>query len=76
MPDSERSTEERNQRLSDLRARVEEWAGKEIARLDYEKEFLSSVLTGRAPQGQLEGHIRTFTSNLVQDEIDEFLVTE
>lgn len=71
MPD----TEARNQRLSTLRERTEEWADREIERLEYEKEFLDSVLSGRSPNGQLQQHIRTFTSSLVQDAVSEFLTS-
>lgn len=71
MPD----TDERNERLATLRSRTEEWADREIERLEYEKEFLESVLSGRSPNGQLQQHIRSFTSSLVQDEIDEFLTS-
>ena len=66
----------RNDRLNTLRARTEEWANREIDRLEDEKAFLESVLSGRSPRGQLEDHLRTFTSELVQNEIDEFLVNE
>lgn len=69
----EQETEERNERLSTLRSRTEEWADKEIDRLEYEKEYLESVLSGRAPTGQLEDHIKNFVSSLVGDEIDGFL---
>jgi hypothetical protein len=72
----DQATQERNERLTTLRARTEEWADREIERLEYEKEYLESVLSGRVPGGQLEQHIRTFTSSLVQDEIDGFLETE
>lgn len=67
------ATQERNERLQLLRDRTEQWADDEIARLDYEKAYLENVLQGRAPRGTLEGHIREFTSTLVQDEIDSFL---
>lgn len=67
------ATSERNERLQLLRDRTEEWADKEIARLEYEKAYLENVLQGRAPAGQLEDHIKSFTSTLVQDEIDGFL---
>ena len=67
--------EARNERLATLRSRTEEWADAEIERLEYEKEFLDGVLSGRAPNGQLQQHIRSFTSSLVQDEIDEFLTS-
>lgn len=70
------TTEERNERLSNLRALTEEWADGEIERLEYEKEFLEGVLEGRAPNGQLQQHIRSFTSSLAQDEIDEFLASD
>lgn len=72
----DQATQARNERLQLLRDRTEEWADREIERLEYEKEYLDNVLSGRAPSGQLEDHIRTFTSSLVQDEIDEFLEAE
>lgn len=70
------AAEERNQRLNELRSVTEDWADRELERLQYEKEFLESVLKGRSPNGQLQQHIRSFTSSLVQDEIDGFLVVE
>ena len=72
---ADQTTEARNERLATLRARTEEWADSEIERLEYEKEFLESVLDGRSSNGQLQQHIRSFTSSLVQDEIDDFLTT-
>jgi len=74
--EQDQTTQERNERLSELRARTEEFADAEIDRLEYEKEFLESVVNGRAPTGQLADHIRTFTSSLVEDEVDGFLETE
>lgn len=73
---NDQATQARNERLQLLRDRTEEWADLEIERLEYEKEYLENVLQGRAPRGQLENHIRTFTSDLVQDEIDGFLENE
>jgi hypothetical protein len=73
MTDAE--TEARNERLNTLRDRTEEWADAELDRLEYEKEYLESVLSGRSPSGQLQQHLREFTSALVQDELDEFLET-
>lgn len=70
------ATEARNERLNTLRTLTEEWADKEIDRYTYEKEYLESVLGGRSPNGQLQDHIKTFTSSLVQDEVDGFLETE
>lgn len=65
--------DQRNERLSLLRDRTEEYADNEIERIENETAFLESVLDGRSPGGQLEDHIRTFASSLAQDEIDEFL---
>lgn len=71
----DQATRERNERLNTLKARTEEFADAEIERLEYEKEYLESVLSGRNPTGQLADHIRTFTSSLVEEEVDAFLET-
>jgi len=71
----DQATEERNERLNALRSAVEEFADAEIERLEYEKEYLDSVLSGRSPTGQLADHIRSFTSTLVDEEVDSFLET-
>lgn len=66
----------RDERLLDLKTKVEEWHEKESTRLQDEVSFLQSIIDGRTASGQLSADIRQFVSELAQEEVDEFLAEE
>jgi hypothetical protein len=66
-------TEARNERLDQLQTAVNEWADKEIKRLQDESTFLKSVLKGRTGAGRLADQNVVDSSKLVVDEISQFL---
>jgi hypothetical protein len=47
MAKSPPDTAQRNANLDELKDKVEEWVGKERARLDNENKFMQAVLKGR-----------------------------
>ena len=67
------TTTARDARLDALKEAVEEWADKEITRLEDEAEFLKSILKGRTGAGRLTNQNVSDASTLVVDEIDQFL---
>jgi len=66
-------TTERDARLDALKEAVEEWADKEITRLEDEATFLKSILKGRTGAGRLTEQNVADASKLVVDEISQFL---
>jgi hypothetical protein len=66
----------RDERLLELKTAVEQWHEKEVERLEAEVEFLQSIIDGRTSSGQLSGDVREFVSELVQEEVDDFLSEE
>lgn len=69
------ATIERDKRLDELKSSVEEWADKEIKRLEDEEEFLKSILQGRTGAGRLIKQNVSDASKLVVDRISQFLTT-
>lgn len=65
--------EERNGRLEALRSAVNEFANREIERLEGEVNFLNSVVEGRTSSGQLTTFNTEQVSALVEEEINAFL---
>jgi len=66
------SKEARDANLDKLQQAVNEWAQKEVTRLENETQFLRAVLAGRGAQGAASGNLAT-SSSLVFAEVDEFL---
>jgi len=64
---------ERDARLDALKKATDEWADKEIKRLEDEATFLKSVLKGRTGAGRLANQNVADSSKLVVDEISQFL---
>ena len=63
----------RNARLDKLKAATDDWADKEIARLEDEVVFLKSILKGRTGAGRIAKQNVADASKLVVDEISQFL---
>ena len=72
MSQADRKTE-RDARLDALKKATDEWADKEIKRLEDEATFLKSVLKGRTGAGRLANQNVADSSKLVVDEISQFL---
>lgn len=64
---------ERDARLDALKKATDEWADKEIKRLEDEATFLKSILKGRTGAGRLTNQNVSDSSKLVVDEISQFL---
>jgi len=64
---------ERDARLDALKAATDEWADKEIKRLEDEAVFLKSILKGRTGAGRLVNQNVADSSKLVVDKISQFL---
>lgn len=64
---------DRDARLDELKASTEEWADKEIKRLEDEVIFLKSILNGRTGAGRLANQNVVDSSKLLVDEIGTFL---
>jgi hypothetical protein len=64
---------ERDARLDALKAATDEWADKEIKRLEDEAIFLKSILEGRTGAGRLVSQNVADSSKLVVDKISQFL---
>ena len=69
----EKNKVERDKRLDALKKAVDEWATKEIKRLEDEAKFLKSILQGRTGAGRLTKQNVSDASKLVVDEITQFL---
>jgi hypothetical protein len=67
------TTTARDARLDALKTAVEDWAEKEITRLEDEAEFLKSILKGRTGAGRLTDQNVSDASTLVVDSISQFL---
>ena len=63
----------REERLNRLKTAVTEFADAEIARLNGEVEFLGSLTEGAAAGGVLGSEIEVVVSDLIEEELDEFL---
>jgi len=63
----------RDQRLLDLKNRVDEWAERERQRLEDEVAFLESVRDGQSGSGSLAAQVVESAGTLLQEEIDAFL---
>lgn len=66
----------RDERLLSLQEAVEKWHEKESGRLEDEVTFLQSIVDGRTASGQLSADIVEFSSELIQEEVDDFLAEE
>jgi hypothetical protein len=64
---------DRDKRLDELKKATEEWADKEIERLENEAKFLKSILKGRTGAGRLANQNVADSSKLLVDEISTFL---
>lgn len=64
---------ERDARLDELKKATNEWADKEIKRLEDEAKFLKSILQGRTGAGRLTNQNVSDASKLVVDKISQFL---
>jgi len=64
---------ERDARLDKLKKATDEWADKEIKRLEDEAKFLKSILQGRTGAGRLTNQNVSDASKLVVDKISQFL---
>ena len=64
----------RDQRLTTLQNAVTTWADREETRLQDEATFLRSVFDGRTNGGQLSNYITQQASDLLEDEINAYLV--
>lgn len=65
--------EERNARLDVLAAAVKAWAKKERERLQEQATFAKKLLQGRTGAERLNNASTTTASQLLVDEIDQFL---
>jgi len=63
----------RDERLTALKERVDEWAQRETARLRADTDFLTSVLSGRTGGGQLGDYVTSEASALLEEEVQAFL---
>jgi hypothetical protein len=72
-PTTTSTDSERRQRLETLRSAVNEFADREVERLENERDFLTSVVDGRTSSGQLAGNNSERASVLAQEEINAFL---
>lgn len=64
---------DRDKRLDELKTATEDWADKEIKRLEDEAKFLKSILKGRTGAGRLTNQNVADSSKLLVDEIGTFL---
>lgn len=64
---------DRDKRLDELKTATEDWADKEIKRLEDEATFLKSILKGRTGAGRLANQNVADSSKLLVDEIGTFL---
>jgi hypothetical protein len=73
MADSATLRADRDARLDALKKATDEWADKEIKRLEDEAKFLKSILKGRTGAGRLANQNVADASKLTVDEIAQFL---
>jgi hypothetical protein len=64
---------DRDKRLDELKTATDDWADKEIKRLEDEAKFLKSILKGRTGAGRLANQNVADSSKLLVDEIGTFL---
>lgn len=64
----------REERLNALRTAVEEWADAELERLNAEVEYLQRVKEAASSSGQLSESSQSRTQELLEDEINAYLV--
>ena len=67
------SQEERNARLDKLKTAVNAWADKEEERLNAEAALLKKILKGRTGSERLNNASVESASDLLVDELDQFL---
>ena len=70
------SQEERNARLDKLKTAVNAWADKEEERLNAEAALLKKILKGRTGSERLNNTSVESASDLLVDELDQFLTGE
>lgn len=63
----------RREKLELLQSSVQEWAGKEEKRLEDDVAFLRSVIEGRTSSGRVAASINREATQLIQDEVTDFL---
>jgi hypothetical protein len=68
--------EERNARLDKLKSAVGAWADKEEQRLTRESALLKKILKGRTGSERLNNASVESASDLLVDELDQFLTGE
>jgi hypothetical protein len=68
--------EERNARLDKLKTAVNDWADKEEERLTKEATLLKKILRGREGSERLNNASVESASDLLVDELDQFLTGE
>lgn len=71
--EAERRKQERDARLKKLKDTTDTWADAEKKRLNKEADFLSLILKGRTGAGRLTQQNVADSSNLIVNEITEFL---
>lgn len=71
--EAEKRKQERDARLKKLEDTTNTWAEAEKKRLNKEADFLESILKGRTGAGRLTKQNVADSSNLVANEITEFL---
>lgn len=67
---------ERDARLDKLKTATNQWADAETTRLQKEADFLKAILKGRTGAGRLTNQNVVDSSDLVVNEITEFLGTK
>lgn len=67
------SQDERNARLDKLKTATVEWANKEEERLKKESTLLKKILKGRTGQERLNNASTQAATELLVDELDQFL---
>jgi hypothetical protein len=65
--------DERDARLDELKASVEEYGEKKLEQLSSDVEFMKSVIDGRTGAGQLMNQGIVDSSNLLAESIKQFL---
>lgn len=70
------SQADRNQRLDDLQEAVDAWADKTTKRLNDEAALLEKILKGRPGAEKLNNGSVEAASDLLVDELDQFLTGE
>ncbi len=65
--------EARNQRLDELQTAVEQWAEKKTKQLNDQVAFSKALLKGRTGSERLNNAVVTSATNLLVDELNDFL---